>query len=353
MSYTRSFEGSVTASGSRTVSYHYPASQNGGSGSVTVNFHETVPIRINIHVDTDPFDQSIAYANSHVDGLTGAIVAMNGAQCVSIQESGEKISNSITQGFYRLIGSEITTQISENKSLLQSKIALVMELSKDIAKKHARMSEDINRLKRHYSQVFQAIDEDCEKRVLALDRSAFILSKVRDDLIKHPYLRSGSFSLQETKDINNNQILSVIARLRSKVSGIINVMTHTTLNTQKYLRDIHNLSVNIPTTEKVVSYVPVVYFEKQDIDGDGHKSIDSITNSFVPSKEQVKNKVTEFVSGVQAERWTSVSESEKQMVNQWFMNIAEQDLASSQSEDKQRVYDQIVALWKAREVKTL
>ena len=40
-------------------------------------------------------------------------------------------------------------------------------------------------------------------------------------------------------------------------------------------------------------------------------------------------------------------------VNQWFMNIAEQDLASSQSEDKQRVYDQIVALWKAREVKTL
>ena len=120
---------------SKTVSYSYPASEHGGSGSKTVYFQETVPVNINIHVDTTPFDQSVAIANATVDTLTGAVVSMNSSQCSAIHESGEKISNALTEGFYKLIGSELTTQISENKSVLQSKIALVIELSKDIANK--------------------------------------------------------------------------------------------------------------------------------------------------------------------------------------------------------------------------
>lgn len=107
MSYTRSFSSSVSYSGS-------------------------VPVTFNILVDTDPFDNSIANENSHVDRLTGAVVAMNASQVASVKKSGDAISDAILSGFYKLIGSEITTQMSENKSILQSKIALVMQLAKDI-----------------------------------------------------------------------------------------------------------------------------------------------------------------------------------------------------------------------------
>ena len=57
MSYTRTY--SRTVSGSRTVSVSYPASEHGGSRSVTVNID--VPVNINLSVDTRQFDYSVAH----------------------------------------------------------------------------------------------------------------------------------------------------------------------------------------------------------------------------------------------------------------------------------------------------
>jgi hypothetical protein len=62
MSYTRRYHEVVT----KTVSVSYPASQNGGSTSVTVS----VPVDVNIHVDTLPFDSSINSCNNTVNTLT-------------------------------------------------------------------------------------------------------------------------------------------------------------------------------------------------------------------------------------------------------------------------------------------
>lgn len=352
MSYTQRFTTSVTVSGSKTVSYSYPASEHGGSGSKTVYFQETVPVNINIHVDTTPFDQSVAIANATVDTLTGAVVSMNSSQCSAIHESGEKISNALTEGFYKLIGSELTTQISENKSILQSKIALVIELSKDIANKHGRMAEDMNRLKRHYSEVFDAIDEDCEKRILALDKPAFNLFKARENLIKEPYTRDGVFPLQETKDISSCQTLSVVGRLRSKVSDVIKIMTGTALNTQKYLRDINTFAKPGEVKEKVKAFVPVVYCEQTSLKEEGCKEVVSVFNSELDS-EELKEKIKDFVLGSQAEKWDCIQEGELKLIDQWFMNYAEQDLNNSVLEDKQRVYDQIMSLWKNKALKTL
>ena len=336
MSYTQRFTTSVTVSGSKTVSYSYPASEHGGSGSKTVYFQETVPVNINIHVDTTPFDQSVAIANATVDTLTGAVVSMNSSQCSAIHESGEKISNALTEGFYKLIGSELTTQISENKSILQSKIALVIELSKDIANKHGRMAEDMNRLKRHYSEVFDAID----------------VFKARENLIKEPYTRDGVFPLQETKDISSCQTLSAVGRLRSKVSDVIKIMTGTALNTQKYLRDINTFAKPGEVKEKIKAFVPVVYCEQASLNEEGCKEVVSVFNSELDS-EELKEKIKDFVLGAQAEKWDCIQEGELKLIDQWFMNYAEQDLNNSVLEDKQRVYDQVMSLWKNKALKTL
>lgn len=353
MSYTRHFSSSVTVSGSKTATYNYPASEHGGSGSVTVYYDETVPINMNIHVETDPFDRSVDSANAYVDALTGAVAAMNAAQCASVRKSGENISAAISKGFYRLIGSELTTQMSENKSLLQAKIALVMELAKDIASKHSRMQDDLARLKKQYSQTFANIDEDCEKRVLALDKKAFDLSNVRNKLLTVPYFKEGAFSLQETVDTSNSQNLLSIARLRNKAANVINVMAASALNSKKYKHDVETLSESIAVAQKDVSYIPVVFAEQKSFDQKDNMQLDSFCTDGVNSKEQIQQGVSSFVSGTQAEQWKDFSKLEMQMIEQSFVSLVEQDLNSSNSESKQRVFDEIMRLWKSNSAKTL
>ncbi|MCF0242111.1 MAG: hypothetical protein HUK25_05695 [Treponema sp.] len=349
MSYTQNFRTSVTVTGSKSVSY--PASEHGGS--TTVYFEKTEPVNISIYVDTEAFDSRIYEAESNIDNLTGSVVAMNSAQCASIIRSGEEISNTITKGFYKLIGSEVTTQISENKSQLQSKFALVMELAKDINNKHSRMEIDINRLKRHYGEIFKGLDEDCRKRVLSLDKPSFILSNCRTKLIKNPYLKEGAFSLHEISDTTNSNNLSTIARLRSQVSNVINVITNSELKTRDYLRNVQTFSENIPVSEKQVSMIPVIFYEEQDICEKNRTNLNSVCNSFIPSSNEIQNQVCSFVSGTNADNWISNSEYEEKMIDQNFIALAESDFANNSSDEKQRIHDTVMKLWKSNSIKTL
>ena len=82
MSYTQTFSSAINVSGSVTV--HYPASEHGGS--TTAYYEQTVPVNMNVTVNTNPFEQSVQNANLSVDGLTASVTAMNAANCTAIAE---------------------------------------------------------------------------------------------------------------------------------------------------------------------------------------------------------------------------------------------------------------------------
>ncbi|OQA64627.1 MAG: hypothetical protein BWY39_00096 [Spirochaetes bacterium ADurb.Bin269] len=353
MSYTRSYSRSVTVSGSKTASYSYPASEHGGNGSVTIHYTETVPINVNITLDTDPFDRSVENAENHVDQLTGAVVAMNSAQCASIHQSGKKISDSIANGFFRLINSELTTQLSENKSQLESRISLILELAKDITSKHTRMAADMNRLKKHYADVFNGLDEDCKKRVLAIDKPSFILSRARSKLINEPYLKYGAFSLHETADTTSFNNLSTIARLRNQVSKVINVMTYSAMKTQQCMKNIEAFSKNVNAGKDCVLFLPVVFTQQKNLSEGDQKFFSSECSILDSAADIVKQNVNGFVTSVHAETWKNFDDFEGKMIEQSFYSIADNELETSSSADKQRVYDQIIAMWKSNPIKTL
>lgn len=353
MSYTRSYNSSVTVSGAKSVSYSYPASEHGGSGSVTVQYSETVPINVNITLNTDPFDESVENAERHVDQLTSSVTAMNIAQCASIHHSGKKISDSVTNGFYRLISSELTTQISENKSQLESRFSLIMEIAKDIAGKHKRMEADMNRLKKHYVEIFSSLDEDCKKRVFAIDKPAFILSRARSKLINEPYFNSGSFSLHEMSDTTSFNNLSTIARLRNQVSKVINVMTYSAMKTRECIRNIETYSKSVKAGKHCISCIPVVFTQQQNLSADSQKIFASECSQFVPAADLVQQNVNRFAASAHAEAWIEFDSFEEKMIEQNFYSFAQKELESSSSSDKQRVYDQIIAMWKSNPIKTL
>lgn len=106
MSYTRSYSSSIRVKGS--MSFSYPAGEYGGSKLVT--YDEVVPVNFQVTVATEPFDDSISNAGAHVDGLTASVAAMNAANCAAIAQCSDQISDSLINGFYNLIQSDITTK---------------------------------------------------------------------------------------------------------------------------------------------------------------------------------------------------------------------------------------------------
>src|SRR5574344_1238878 len=141
MSYTRTVQDNVQYAGH--IKVNYPASEHGGS---TTEYYEgEVPIGINIEVDTTPFDRSVRGTHVALAGVTGAVTAMEIAQCAAIAQTGRSVSATAINGFYKLINSELSQQITECNSSVRSKFALMLEQSKAIAAMHEQMNSDFNR----------------------------------------------------------------------------------------------------------------------------------------------------------------------------------------------------------------
>ena len=117
MSYTRSFSKNIAVKYSGTV--NYPASQNGGTMSYSGTAYETV--NVDIHVDTNPFDQSVASCNNSVNGLTASVGAMNAAQCLAISENADKVSKSLIDGFFHTVRTDLSTQRAELEQSIDKK----------------------------------------------------------------------------------------------------------------------------------------------------------------------------------------------------------------------------------------
>ena len=181
MSYTRNYRETITVRGSQTVTRSYPSSQSGGSMSVTVHYEEHVPVDVQIHVDTDPFDSSVESCNEHVNLLTGAVVATEAAQIASKHKNSRKIGSTIIAGFFGYIRSEISQQVAELSIGIESQLMHLTELTKAVVAKKTQMETDFNRISSRYAKIFDDLNHEFANRVYELDKPAFVFKKETDN----------------------------------------------------------------------------------------------------------------------------------------------------------------------------
>ena len=181
MSYTRNYRETITVSGSKTVSVSYPASQNGGSTSATVHYTEEVPVSVNINVDTNPFDRSVSHVNGNVDLLTGAVVATEAAEIESKLKNSVKIGDSIINGFFSYIRSEISQQITELSQNIDAHLMHLKELAKSCIDKKKQMEGDFFRISGRYVKIFDDLNNELSNRIYELDKPAFVFKKETDN----------------------------------------------------------------------------------------------------------------------------------------------------------------------------
>jgi hypothetical protein len=180
MSYTRHYSDTIYETVHISGSVSYPASQNGGSTSVTLSKTISIPVNVSIDVNTIPFDSSVRHCGSNVNLLTDAVVAVESATILSKRKNSKKVADTIIGGFFSYVKSEISQQISEISQNLDAQLMHISELTKACLSKKKQMEGDYNRITGRYIKTFTDLNNELANRIHQLDKPVFHFRKDSD-----------------------------------------------------------------------------------------------------------------------------------------------------------------------------
>ncbi|OFY44337.1 MAG: hypothetical protein A2X18_01650 [Bacteroidetes bacterium GWF2_40_14] len=204
------YKQSYTETVSKTVEISYDPSKKGGSKSVLV----TIPVQINIELDTDQFESSVRICERNVDLLTAAVVATEVAEVESRERNSIKVADSIINGFFRYIRSEISQQVTELSQKAESQLMLLRELMKTALSKKGQMEQDFLRISGRYRKIFEDLDRELSNRIFAIDKPAFEFKMESDNHI----VRTLNNDLISTISVFGAENSNLIASLSTSVT---------------------------------------------------------------------------------------------------------------------------------------
>lgn len=347
MSYSKTYTHSVRYSGTAYYSHSYPASEHGGTIEGSVDYDGTVPVTVDLYVDTAPFDGSVQNCNDSVRNLNGAVVTMNSAQVASIYKAGDEVSSHITAGFFNMIKSELDQNIAALYAKFQSVFNLITKHSEAVEKQHVVMQDDYSRISDRYTQIFNNLDEELEKRVVALDRNVFDISKkVQSEQL---YSETSKKVSQFLLGVNEDDVLQqqlLIAKAKSRVISAIEGLSRNIVQESAYARMVNGIVADRNCSESENNYIPVIFTESSNFNSD---IVDYTCYSNPPSavsKNEIGKTVKNyFVSNPgEGRNW---NEKEKKQVDEAFALIAEKEFQDLQDEKSLRVYETLKKLKEA------
>jgi hypothetical protein len=283
MSYARRYSTYISGTVSTRVSY--PASQNGGTMSVSQEWQE--PIEVLIQVDTNPFDHSVASLKHHVDALSGAVVTAESVYVIEKTHSANAISKSVTDGFFTLIHSDITQQMAAIKSKIDSLVMKLTDMKHGLLKIHQQMGQDYTRITERYSRVFEDLDQETKNRVSALDQELITVRREMSQQLDRP-IDKGTTAITTVFGGENSQ-----AQTAMVAAGIRARMNQLLINSQAYLASERALARNfdatlwedLPTDGGVVS-LPVLYLLADDPEGHAIEELFTGASALSPLKDE-------------------------------------------------------------------
>jgi hypothetical protein len=312
MSYSRKYRERIAVPYSGSVKYSYPASEKGGSGTAHYSGTAYEDVNVNIEVDTIPFDNSVEKCNTNVNLLTGAVVATEAAQIISIDKNAKKVGKTIVDGFFSYIRSEISQQIAELTQGIDSQLMHLRELSKAVLDKKRQMEGDFQRISSRYIKTFDDLNNELSNRIFELDKPTFVFKKELDNQ-----------SIRTTK----NDLVNTVAifgkegsELQSKISAsIAKKRALDTLNKAKVFlwqqKRLNNTVQQSMLNESVASclYSPICYVEMYEDKNQIKKGLHAPSFVHAMNEKQTKNKLIE--------RYAESTNSWNTITNEYMDNL--------------------------------
>lgn len=350
MSYQRTLTSSVQWHTSGSV--HYPASESGGS--VSYSDSGSIPVTITVHVDTTPFDASVAGCNAEVAALGASVVAMNTAQCAAIQNTRDTVSSHITGGFFSLVKSELSQNMAALFARLNSQILLVMEKTKSAVRQRQVMQGDYERAEARYAKVFADLDEECKRRVAEVDKAACNLSASYKRQ-SGEQTQSSAASITYMNDGTAAQSMLFGAYIKSKVDIIIEEIARRVAGQASYMAQMKSILRDDAADKRGEYFVPVLYAQCLNIE-DKARTDEMCYASEAGAAEVVDNgiitdAIKRFASSNDA--WCTAAAGEKESIAKAFNALSEAYISTDadgaagagDGGRKRRVYDTMMALF--------
>ncbi|MCL2878673.1 MAG: hypothetical protein FWF29_00375 [Treponema sp.] len=351
MSYSRNYHASVEYSGSVTL--NYPASEHGGS--VSGHYSGNVPVDVTINVNTQPFDGSVSHFNSSVDGLTGSVVAMHGAQCAAIQQTAKDVSASLLNGFFGAINSELTQQMNALNSAIKAAFGLIAEQGKAVTEKNTQMEGDYNRISSRYVRLFDDLDTECHKRINALDRPAFGLSEnVQQKLLTETPQNMSALNLLGIEEVSSAKTMMLVSSINRRVLDVIKTLEDYVSQEETISTKVNSLLGDEKIDENIQLAVPVIWTENvmTETGADMHEI-------FIPGfideqrRQEITKRTENICANASAPAWIACEEQDKEALDRQFKALGETAFINSQDETEQRIYQTMLSLWQKSEMNVL
>lgn len=293
MSYDRSFTKTITVYYSGSVSY--PPSKDGGTISYSDSKQETVTV--NIHVDTNSFDSSVDQCNSNVKLLTGAVVATEAAQVAQISKNAKTIGQTIVNGFFKTVSSEISQQVSALTSKIDAHLTHLQGLAERCIEKQKQMSVDHDRLVARYEKIFTELNKELENRIFLIDEPVFLtrrtIDKTTDRSSKNDLVTTIAVSGDETGKLQAQIGSSFTKELALEAINSANVFLNKQAEVDNNIKK-SMLNKSCDATQ----YVPVLFIETEN----ENKQIDK---QVYQCEELPKIDENMLISNFQNKKWNS------------------------------------------------
>ena len=340
MGYRRSFTKRIAVHYSGSVSY--PASQNGGSVSYSGTAYEDVTV--NIDVATEPFEHSVARCNNHVGTLTGAVVATEAAQIASIRENARKVGQTIIDGFFKTVRSEISQQISELSSRINATLVHLQELAKRCVDKQRQMEVDYNRISTRYLKIFDELNSELKNRIFELDRPAFVFKADSDEsaarFVEGPLVGTAIVSGSEESSL---QALISTSRSKKQAQDTIHEIDRF-LTKQKRLDQLLHRCI-LPENRESAVYIPICYLETS-----GEKGV--IDRHLYQAEYLPTVPLARLENSLSAASWSEVPQSRAESIRNYFNREVSGHYASTNPHET-RVRECITRLFNIATIKSL
>jgi len=344
VSYSQTY--SEVVSGARTVSVSYPASERGGSTSVTV--HVDIPISVTIGVDTRPFDYSVGNCVAGVTALAGALTGAGAAQTRAIAVGANKVADSILGGFFKLIRSELTQQISETKSRCNALLLKLADLKGACLSRKAQMADDFSRIADRYVKLFRDLDHELANRVHAIDASAFSVAREATD--QKERLLSSNASTVATLISSEDSLARTTLGVRLLRGNAMALLQNATSYIAVDRRLNQDLSVVLsPDQTGAVrdQYVPILYTEAEGTGVAGQQAVVADTGSFKSlSAHAARQEIGRWFQEPKR-RWAAMDGEAQIRIETFLRNYISASGAESGGQQA-RIGATIMGLWQAR-----
>jgi hypothetical protein len=258
MSYT--IRDNQTISGYVTGHYEYPASENGGSGSITLDWEEDVEIQVT--VEDDPFQNSVQDCKQNIDLLTASVVATEAAQLASKAQASKQIGAGMVKGFFNLIQSEINQQMVELSTALVPKLQEIKNLVDRCRGLQHQMEADYHRIRDRYIRLFNDLDRELKTRIQSLDRAAFSFRQISADpageSARSAQVTTPMVSGRETQVVQTQLLIHAI---RQSAMAIIQSAHKSITSGKRLSKNMSNIQEDVTIENRQMLLLPIVFAE--------------------------------------------------------------------------------------------